>query len=96
MDLILRVVIFVAIIRLLVITEKPIFCAGVYTGAWALLGLFFGASFLALIISTAIMFAYCWGYFWLLVRYLGTGLLWYLVLIGGLILPPFVNFLLRA
>ncbi len=85
--MIIKIIVLVALIRLLIATDKPLLCAGLYTFVGFALGLLavFGgqASILALVIATAICFGLSALYFWLLYR-IGEGALWWVVLIFGL------------
>lgn len=91
---VLGFVILIATLRLLLATEKPFLCAATYTFVWFLLLLFFGNPLVAVLIDSAITLAYMSGYFWLLVRFMGQGALYWLTLIAGLVLPWVVRFLL--
>ena len=84
-------VILIACIKLLEETNRPFLCAGIYTGVWALLGLFFGTPWLALLTSSAITFAYTAAYFWLLDRFEYSRALWWTILLIGLFLPVAVR-----
>lgn len=94
MVMVLGFFILVAILRLLVITEKPLFCAVIYSLVWLLLSLVFGNPLVVVLIATAITFAYTLGYFWVLVRFMGQGFIWWVLLIAGLVLPSMVRYLL--
>lgn len=74
-------------IRLLIATDKPLLCAGLYTFVGFALGLLAviggQAPFLALLLVTVIRFALSGLYFWSLDR-IGEGILWWIVLVLGL------------
>ena len=95
MAFILQIAVLIGLIKLLIETEKPLLCAGIYAGLTLLLGAIFGAPIIALLISTAIAFGYSFGWFWLLVR-VGEGTLWWVVLIGGLLVPAVARFALAS
>jgi hypothetical protein len=84
---IIKIIVLVALIRLLIATDKPLLCSGLYTFVGFALGLLAvmggQAPFLALLIATVIRFALSSLYFWLLYR-IGEGGLWWVVLILGL------------
>ena len=81
--MILKIIILVALIRLLIVTDKPILCSGIYTGVGFFFGLVMGNPFWAVLIASAIGFALASLYFWLLCR-VQSGALWWFILIGGL------------
>jgi hypothetical protein len=80
---ILKIIVLVGLIRLLVATEKPILCSGIYTGIAFFFGLIMGNPFWSVLFSSAIGFALASLYFWLLDQ-IQDGALWWIVLIGGL------------
>ena len=73
--LLLRLIIISALVRLLLQTGKPFWCAGTYTvlriGLWVMLG----AALQYVVVGAAIVLALACLYFWLLDRYEGTGAL---------------------
>jgi hypothetical protein len=83
----IKVILLVALIRLLIATDKPLLCAGLYTFVGFALGFLVGiggqASLFPLLIVTVIRFGLSSLYFWLLYR-IGEGILWWVVLILGL------------
>ena len=79
----LKIILLVALVRLLVATDKPLLCSGIYTAVVLLFGLIAGAPILALLIGGIIAFALSSLYFWLLYR-VGTGILFWVILVGGL------------
>lgn len=85
--MIIKVIVLVALIRLLIVSDKPLLCSGLYTFVGFALGLLAvmggQAPFLALLIATIMRFALSSLYFWLLYR-IGEGALWWIVLIVGL------------
>ena len=80
-------IVLVALIKILIETEDPKLCAGIYTGLLAVILLLFGTPWLSLLLTLAISGAYCFAYFWLLARFLGAGMIWWLILIAGIIAP---------
>jgi len=83
MILVIKVVILVGLIKLLLATEKPALCAGIYTAGVGLLmlgiGIPFGAQYLRLVGA----FVLAWLYFAGLNVTEGKPLFW-VVLVGGL------------
>jgi len=80
--LMIRIMILVGLVKLLVVTEKPFLCAGIY----AAVGLFFrfllGVPFPGILIATAISLALASLYFWLLARFVGSGWFWLIMMVG--------------
>ena len=83
MLIIVKVLILVALIKLLLATDKPGVCAGVYAGVGVLFGLMLGVPFNRVLLGGGIGFALALVYFWLLARTEGSGVFW-LVAIGGI------------
>jgi len=81
--LIFKILLLCSLIRLLVATDEPFLCSGLYTGGLFVLGLLFGTPFAGLLISSAIRFALSSVYYWLLDRF-SDGFLWWVILIVGL------------
>ncbi|MFC1783766.1 hypothetical protein ACFL02_09325 [Planctomycetota bacterium] len=94
MLLVISFVIFIAVIKLLNETNKPLLCAGIYAGIQLFFDLLFTDALLAVFIGAAINFAYYFGWFWLLDRSEGTK--WFLVLGGGLIFPALLRLILLS
>ena len=80
------IMILVALIKILLETDRPFVCAGIYAGMNFFFGLAGGFT-LALFVGVGILFGMASLYFWLLSRLEGAGALWWLVAIGG----PFVR-----
>ena len=83
----IKIILLVALIKLLIATDRPILCAGLYTFLGFALGMLGVAAgqipLLALLLVTVIRFGLSALYFWLLDR-IGGGILWWIVLILGL------------
>lgn len=79
----MNIIILVALIKILLITEKPLFCAGIFTGVNFFFGLIFGYPFLAILIGGLINFALASLYFGLLNRSEDNA--WWAVCIGGVV-----------
>ena len=97
---VIQIAIFIMLIRLLITSGRPFLCAGLNTvvmtvssilGACISMQPVTSAFWIALLIGTVILFALNSLYFWLLHR-IDSGILWWIVLIGG----PVVVVALRA
>lgn len=92
----LQIIILVALIKVLIETENALLCAGLFAGVNALLGLLFGSELIPLAIGTAINFGYTFGWFWLLTRFIDGGLVFWVLVIVGLVGPPVLWIMLAA
>jgi hypothetical protein len=81
-----KIVLLVGLIKLLVETNSPLLCAGVYIAVRLFFGLLLGYSIGALFISSIFAGAMAALYFWLLDRFEGAGLIFWVIAIGGLII----------
>lgn len=80
----IRCLLLAGLIRLLIATDKPFLCSGIYAAAVFLLGLAFGRSFSHVLLGTGISFLLASVYFWLLDRLdASSQVLWWIVAIGG-------------
>lgn len=82
--MIIRVLILVGLVRLLLVSQKPLLCTGIYTACIALFTLIgssapFGSLLLAIIMQGALAHLY----FWLLHRFEDEFWFW-VILVGGL------------
>ena len=80
--MIIKILVLVALIRLLIVMDKPIVCAGIYTGARLIFALLFGNPLLSVLIGSAIVFGLALLYFWLLSRFQDTGVFWVVLILG--------------
>jgi len=80
-----KILIIVGLLKILMLTEKPFLCSGIYTGIAFIINLAFGYSLLTAFIFAAISFFTASLYFWLLNRY-QYGLPYWSILIAGLII----------
>ena len=80
----IKLILLAALVRLLIATDKPFLCSGIYAAAGFLLGLAFGGKVLAVLISACIGFALASVYFWLLDRLDQGSAVWWLVAILGI------------
>lgn len=86
MLVIANIVILIGLVKLLVETEKPFVCAGIFTVIRFLFALGFGCGLVAALGVAAVACALACMYFWLLDRFQGAGVVWWLILIAGLLL----------
>ncbi len=84
--MIIKFVLLAVLIRLLLATDKPFLCSGIYAGVAFLLGLIFGHPLLSVLTHAAISFVLASVYFWLLDRLEGSEVLWWLVAIVGVVI----------
>jgi len=82
--MILNIVILVALVRLLIATDKPFLCSGIYTGAAVIFKIILGTKLLPLLIAAVIVLALSSFYFWLLNRLDYGTLLWWVFAIFGM------------
>ena len=83
--MVIKCLILAALIRLLIATDKPFLCSGLYGGIAFVLGLAFGNPFLPVLIHASIAFVLASIYFWLLDRLDGQSeAAWWAVTIVGI------------
>lgn len=82
--MIIKFILLAALIRLLIATDKPFLCSGIYAGVALVFGLAFGGKVLAVLISVGIGFVLASIYFWLLNRLDSGSVVWWLVAILGI------------
>ena len=75
----------VALVKLLLNTNKPAQCAGIYTAGSFLMNLIFGGPFLFAVIASAISFPFALLYFWLLDKFEESSLFWVILILGLLV-----------
>jgi hypothetical protein len=80
--MIVKVLILAALIKLLILTEKPMLCAGIYGAVALLFTLFVHGPSLGLIVVGAVAFALAAIYFWLLQRFQDSALFWVIAVLG--------------
>ncbi|MBQ4837147.1 MULTISPECIES: hypothetical protein [Pseudoalteromonas] len=81
--MIIKIILLLALLRVLAITEKPILCAGIYSSVVLVFGWMSGASFSYVLVGTLISFGLSFLYFWLLNRF-NHGPLYFVILVLGL------------
>jgi hypothetical protein len=85
--MIIKFMLLAVLVRLLLATNKPFLCSGIYAGVAFALGLVLGNPFVAVLIHASISFVLASIYFWLLERLAGSSeVLWWLVAIGGIVI----------
>jgi hypothetical protein len=82
MMLILKVALLVGLIRMLISTDKPLLCAGLYAVALTIVEFLFQVPIQTIAISVGISFAVAFIYFWLLNRFHSGLLYWAIFLLG--------------
>ena len=83
---ILKILVLVAMIRLLLATNKPFLCSAIYAGFGLLFGFIGGLPLNDLVLATVVAFMISSIYFYLLDRFESAGLLWWLKMVAGLAL----------
>ncbi|WP_155734301.1 hypothetical protein [Pseudoalteromonas luteoviolacea] len=81
--MIVKIILLLALLRVLAITEKPILCAGIYSSVALILGFMSGAALTYIAIAACVYFALSFLYFWLLNRF-NHGPLYFVIMILGL------------
>ncbi|AOT08716.1 hypothetical protein [Pseudoalteromonas luteoviolacea] len=81
--LIIKIILLIALLRVLAITEKPILCAGIYSSVALIFGFMSGAALTYIAVTVGISFALSFLYFWLLNRF-NHGPLYFVIMILGL------------
>jgi len=81
----IKLFLVVALVKLLLNTNKPVQCAGIYTAGSFLIDLIFGRPFLFAVIASAISFAFALLYFWLLDKFEESSLFWVILILGLLV-----------
>jgi hypothetical protein len=84
---ILYFVLLGALVKILLVTEKPLLCASMFAIIYLIFGWLATVHPAALMIIFVINFGYAWLFFWLLNRFQGTGLWWIILIIGVLLRP---------
>ncbi len=82
--MIFKIILIVALIRLLVVTDKPFLCSGIYTTVVFFFSLWSQAPFLSKLIVVAIIMATSSLYFWLLSYFKDNIILFWIISVVGL------------
>jgi hypothetical protein len=83
MDLAVKIFLLAVIIRLLIATDKPLLCAGIYAAIAFGLGLVFGNELTSVALRAGLAFVAAFVYFWILDRLDSSSALWWIVAIVG-------------
>jgi len=67
--MIIKVLLLAALIKLLLVTNKPFLCSGIYAGVIFVFSIISGAGILSALLGTAIGFVLATIWFWLLNRF---------------------------
>jgi hypothetical protein len=84
MFIIYRLLVLVGLIKLLLVTRKPFLCSGIYAVLTLGASIVSDLSFELVIVITAVRFTFATLYMWLLDRYENSGIVWWLILVGGI------------
>lgn len=82
----IKFIVLAALIRLLIASDQPFLCSGIYAAGAFFLGLAFGHQFVAVLIGTSISFLLASLYFWLLSRTDGAPTAWWVIAIAGILI----------
>jgi len=82
----INILLLVGLIKLLIESEKPFLCSGLYVAAHFVFGMIRELPFSELLLGSGILFALASLYFWLLYRIeMGTAR-WWVVIVAGLVI----------
>jgi hypothetical protein len=84
--MIIKFVLLAALVRILLITDNPLLCSGIYTAVVFILSLVGGAPLPAILIVCAIVFGVSFLYFYLLNRFDSGTVIWWVIAIAGALL----------
>jgi hypothetical protein len=82
---IVKVLILVSMIKIVLNTDRPALCAGIYTAIGVMFGLALGKGVLFVLIAGPIGFLLALLYFWLLTRTQESAMFWVIAVVGALI-----------
>ena len=80
-----RPLILIALIQILIQTNRPFLCSGIYGAIAALFGLLLGHGFVGAVVGGGIAFLLSSVYFWLLNRF-DSGFWFWIIALGGLVI----------
>lgn len=83
MDLAIKVFVLAAMLRLLIATDKPWLCAGIYAGVVFILGAVFGDKIASVTLMAGLAFIAAYVYFWILDRVDTSSVWWWIVAVIG-------------
>ena len=82
----MHIILLIGLIRLLIATSKPFLCSSLYAISIFIFDLLIGHHFPAILISAFIGFVLASVYFYLLERFSGNQLLWWLIAAFGILI----------
>ncbi len=82
--MIFKIIILAALIKVLLTSNNPLLCAGIYTAVVFFMGIISGSALMSLLIGCIIAFALSLLYYWLLDRFEDQGFIWWVILLGGI------------
>jgi len=80
-----RPMVLIALIQILIQTNKPFLCSGIYGAIAAFFGLVLGHGFVGALVAGGMAFLLSSVYFWLLDRFDGS-FWWWIIAVGGLVI----------
>jgi hypothetical protein len=80
-----KVLLIASLVKLLIQTNKPVWCAEIYAAFVFIMALIFGKPLIVVIIASAIAFCLAFLYFWLLNKFEDSGLFWLILILGLLV-----------
>jgi hypothetical protein len=83
--ILIRPLVLIGLIQILIQTNKPFLCSGIYAAIATLFGLVLGSGFVGAVVGGGIAFVMSSLYFWLLDRFDGS-FWWWIIAVGGLVI----------
>jgi hypothetical protein len=83
MIIVIKIFLLAALVKLALVSDSPLLCAGIYAGSGLALSLLFGAPLGAVVLAAIMGFALASAYFWLLYKFQGSGFLWWVIMVVG-------------
>lgn len=80
-----RPLILIALVQILIETNKPFLCSGIYAAVATLFALFLGRGLVGATLAGGLAFLFSSLYFWLL-DYFDGSIWWWIIVIGGLVI----------
>lgn len=78
----IKIIILVALLQILRVTGKPIYCSAIYASIIFIFSLILGESITAVLLGTTIGFVLSTVYFYLLDRFNDSGFYWPILIVG--------------
>jgi hypothetical protein len=82
-ELAIKVFVLAAMIRLLIATDKPLLCAGIYAGSAFAIEAVFGEDIMRVAMMAGLAFIAAFVYFWILDRLHSGSAFWWVVAVAG-------------